>query len=105
MPKVRKLSQQEVQAQEMAPEPLSGDSAVSTPSGTPTIDDTCTHVAAWVYERGWIEIGADEYSRSFIRVLDEGGMVWEGKTSYPSLDAALRAADSALAQLEAAGKL
>ena len=33
--------------------------------------------------------GADDYSQSFIRALDMGGMVWEGKPKYKSVDAAL----------------
>lgn len=56
------------------------------------------HIARWVTTQGWIEIGSDGYSRSFVRALDEGGMVWEGAEIYPSLDAAFRALDSALQQ-------
>ena len=40
------------------------------------------NVNRFVFERGWIEIGADEYSLSFIRALDPGGLVWEGKEVY-----------------------
>jgi hypothetical protein len=48
-------------------------------------------LADWVNERGWVEIGfQDDFSGAFVRALDAGGMVWEGKFSYPSLDAALR---------------
>ncbi len=46
---------------------------------------------------GWIEIGRDDFSQSLIRVLDSGGMIWEGQDNYASLDAALRAADAAIA--------
>ncbi len=35
-------------------------------------------------------------SRSFIRALDDGGMVWEGRKSYPTLDAALQDLETAL---------
>ena len=56
------------------------------------------HIDRWVSDRGcWIELGADEYSSSFIRVLDPGGVVWEGKDDYPSVDAAFKAADDAIA--------
>jgi hypothetical protein len=51
-----------------------------------------------VQEQGWIEIGQDDYSRSLIRVLDIGGMVWESPPQYPSLDDALHAADAAVAE-------
>jgi hypothetical protein len=54
------------------------------------------HVASWVVTQGWVEIGLDPSRRSFIRALDEGGMVWEGTATYPTLDAALRALDTAL---------
>jgi hypothetical protein len=45
---------------------------------------------------GWVELGQDDYSRSLVRALDIGGMVWEGDTTYPSLDAALQALEDAL---------
>ena len=40
------------------------------------------NVNQFVFERGWVEIGADEYSPSLIRALDPGGLVWEGKKEY-----------------------
>ncbi len=59
-----------------------------------TFEENYPNLASWV-EDGWIEIGRDDYSDSFIRVLDAGGMVWEGERSYPSLDAALADAEEA----------
>ena len=56
------------------------------------------NVNQFVFERGWIEIGADEYSRSLIRALDPGGLVWEGKKVYESLDEALADLERGLAQ-------
>jgi len=50
---------------------------------------------------GWIEIGHDDMSRSFIRALDIGGLVWEGETNYATLDEALAALDKALAACQA----
>ena len=44
------------------------------------------HVARWVRDFGWIEIGHDDFSRSMVRALDIGGMIWEGKPRYPTLD-------------------
>ena len=58
-----------------------------------SIEHTYPRVAEWVKTQGWIEIGQDNYSRSFIRVLDEGGMVWEGGEEYASLDDARQAAE------------
>ena len=60
------------------------------------IERTYPHVARWVKTHGWVEIGSDPCRPSFVRALDEGGMVWEGAASYPSFDAALRALDTAL---------
>jgi hypothetical protein len=54
------------------------------------------NIAAWVQD-GWIEIGRDDYSRSFVRALDIGGMVWEGADEYASLEEALRALDEGIA--------
>ncbi len=56
------------------------------------------HLARWVKDHGWVEIGRDDYSRSFVRALDIGGLIWEGATHYPTLDAALQALDQALAE-------
>ena len=57
------------------------------------------NIAAWIESYGWIEIGQDEESQSFIRVLDEGGMVWEGKPKYKSVDAALDDLEAALEKI------
>ena len=54
------------------------------------LEATYPTITRWVQEYGWIDIGQDDMSRSFIRALDDGGMVWEGRKSYPTLDAALQ---------------
>ena len=54
------------------------------------------HIAAWVGD-GLVEIGRTDYSRSFVRALDEGGIIWEGATQYRSLDDAFRALDAGIA--------
>lgn len=46
--------------------------------------------------QGWIEISPDEYSDSLVRVLDLGGMVWEGKKHYRTIDDALAEAEKAI---------
>jgi hypothetical protein len=61
-----------------------------------SLDTTYPTVARWVQEYGWIEIGQDEMSRSFIRAIDEGDMVWEGKAHYPTLDDALQDLEAGL---------
>jgi len=60
---------------------------------------TYPNIAYWTESCGWIEIGYAEFSRSFIRVLDEGGMLWESKPSYKSLDDALNDLEAALEKI------
>jgi hypothetical protein len=48
---------------------------------------------------GWIEIGQDDDSQSFVRALDMGGMVWEGKPKYKTVDAALDDLEAALEKI------
>lgn len=55
------------------------------------------HIARWVTSYGWIEIGADLYSRSLVRAYDEGSTVWESKDDDTTLDAVLQALDTFLA--------
>lgn len=54
--------------------------------------------ARWVKSHGWIEIGWDSWSNSFVRALNEGGMVWEGKPEYGTLDKALQSLERGLAK-------
>ncbi len=61
-------------------------------------DEVYPHLARWVDADGWVEIGHDDFSRSFVRALHEGGTVWEGATSYNTLAAALAALDAGIGQ-------
>ena len=56
------------------------------------------HIARWVQAHGYIEMGYDDYSHSFVRALDIGGMIWEGLEQYPTLDEGLQALERALAE-------
>ena len=49
-----------------------------------SFEERYPNIATWVQD-GWIELGRDDYSRSFVRVLDIGGMVWEGEERYEAL--------------------
>ncbi len=62
-----------------------------------TFDEKYPHVAEWVTTHGWIEIG-QQYDAAFIMALDEGGVVWEGKANYKTLDEAFQALEKALAK-------
>ena len=53
-------------------------------------------IAEWAMGGGFIEIGFDYNTSSFIRALDEGGMVWEGDREYATMDAALSALEQGL---------
>lgn len=53
------------------------------------------HLAWWVENQGWFELGSDEYSRSLLRILDEGGMCFE-YTASDSIDFALMAGEEFL---------
>lgn len=57
------------------------------------------HIAKFVRGYGWIEWGDNLFPlerRSCIRALDEGGLVWAGKETCPTADAALHDLDAAL---------
>ena len=41
-----------------------------------SFQDDYPNITHWVKKHGWIEIGQNGYLKSFVRVLDEGGMVW-----------------------------
>ena len=56
------------------------------------------NIVAWVSNGGWVEIGYVEYTGSFVRALDKGGMVWEGLSRYESVDDALKALDQGVAE-------
>jgi hypothetical protein len=47
---------------------------------------------------GWVELGRTDNAKSMARALDEGGMVWEGKDSYSSVEELLRDLDTGIAQ-------
>lgn len=102
MPKVRKLSKDEVAAQhteaevdEQPKQPLSR-----------VLDQQFPHLSAWIQAgECWVEFGTNDYSRSLIRILDIGGMLWESDQEYETLDALLQAAEDALAELEANGSM
>src|SRR3954454_8277345 len=65
---------------------------------TSSFDRRFPTIARWIsQEEGWVELGADHHSRSLVRALYGGGMAWEGKDAYGSLDEALRAMEGGMA--------
>jgi hypothetical protein len=51
-----------------------------------TFEETFPTVTKWIKYYGWIEFGQTDCSRSMVRVLDEGGLIWESTKSYKSVD-------------------
>jgi hypothetical protein len=54
------------------------------------------NIAFWV-RGGWIEIGQNDYSQSFVRALDEGRLVWEGEAEYSIFHEEFQALDAGIA--------
>jgi hypothetical protein len=104
MPKLHKITQDEFDQTPEVDDAEDLEDSTTSYSGDYT-GERYPHLAAWVSEGGWIEIGSDEYSWSAIRILDTGGLVWESDEDYESLDATLAAADAVLAELEADGEI
>ena len=63
-----------------------------------SIETLYPNTAFFVESIGWIEIGYidDSPLTSFIRALDIGGMLWEGKDDYPSLEEAFADLESGI---------
>jgi hypothetical protein len=62
------------------------------------VTDCFPNLCRWVAEFGTLEIGPCQETRSFIRALDEGGVVWKGRRRYRTLDAALADAEAGVAR-------
>ena len=62
-------------------------------------DVSFPNITLWVQGCGTVEMGNNSSSDSFVRALDEGGMVWSGKSRYKTLDEALHDLESALGQV------
>ena len=63
----------------------------------PSFEDAYPALSQWATSHGWIEVGVIDGFSAMIQILDEGGLIWEGEASYPSLDAAFQAAEVAIA--------
>ncbi len=53
------------------------------------------YVSSWISTTGWIEIGQDEYSSSMLRIINEGGIVWED-TESNTIEESLKRAEKYL---------
>lgn len=73
-------------------------SPVDAPASRPDFATRYPNIAGWIEGDGWIELGSTQDSPSMARALDEGGMVWEGKTKYKSIDDLLDDLEAGIAQ-------
>jgi hypothetical protein len=64
----------------------------------PSFEQVYPHIARWVKGRGWIEVGSDDMRPSWVRALDEGGLIWEGGDPSQPMDDTLQELDTALAR-------
>jgi hypothetical protein len=63
-----------------------------------SFDEMYPALSDWIRGAGWIEVGDIDGFSTMIQVLNEGGLIWEGESSYPSVDAAFQAAETAVAR-------
>lgn len=66
---------------------------------TPSFETSYPNLTRWVTNFGSLEIGYDEMTNSFIRVIHPGGALWKGRKSYANLNAALAHAEQGAEKL------
>jgi hypothetical protein len=70
----------------------------------PSFEQQYPNIDRFTREIGWVEIGEHEMISAFVRAFDLGGTVYEGKDSYPTMQAALQDLDQGIkAYLEEQG--
>ena len=63
-----------------------------------SLSDNYPGLAEWVDDWGWVEIGGEEGSASLVRVIDEGGLVWESPDEIRDIDTSLHMAEEFIAK-------
>lgn len=61
-----------------------------------TFSQKYPHLAWWIDNHGYIEMGTDPNTDSLIRLYDEGGLWWEDDDDSLPIDDALANAEAAL---------
>jgi SOS-response transcriptional repressor LexA len=64
----------------------------------PPFEQSYPELANWIMGGGWVELGKTDSVSSMARALDDGGMVWEGKERYQSMDDLLRELNEGIAR-------
>jgi hypothetical protein len=57
------------------------------------------NITRWVKDCGTVVIGYDPNRDSFVRAIDEGGMIWSGKSRYETIDDAVHDLEVGLGQI------
>jgi len=67
---------------------------------SPSFEETYPNLARFIDggSGGWIELGDSEYISSFARAYDMGGTIYEGKSSYKTIDEALEDLEKHIAE-------
>jgi|GEM_PF-778672 hypothetical protein len=105
MPTVRKLSQAEKQQAQDEAQAQNTSGSGPTPSQDASLTQRFPTLSEWLGSGGWLEIGYEYNTGSFIRIIGGENLLWQGERAYPSLDAALEDAERNLKLLERAGEL
>ena len=63
-----------------------------------TAEQQYPHIGRWLAEGRLVELGRTDTSRSMVRAIAEGRIVWEGKASYRGLDDLLSDLNEGIAQ-------
>jgi hypothetical protein len=72
--------------------------APKAPNATtsPSFEQQYPSIDRFTHEIGWVEIGEHEMISAFVRAIDLSGLVYAGKDSYPTLEAALQDLDQGI---------
>jgi hypothetical protein len=62
----------------------------------PTFEQQYPNIDRFTREIGRIEIGQHEMTSAFVLAFDLGGTIYEGKDSYPTMQAALQDLDQGI---------
>ncbi len=72
---------------------------MTTPKKPSSLEAVFPNITLWVKECGIAEIGYDPNTQTFIRAIDEGGMVWSGESQDTTLDDAFQDLEAGLGQI------
>jgi hypothetical protein len=84
-----------LKAPSAAAPPLEEERSVSQPLLSQTsFQDRYPHLAFWVTEQGWIELGYDPNTGAWARAVEEGGLAWSGGHPHETVEEWLEAMEA-----------